>query len=289
MAREAPAEYPQRPLHAPAQLAERAGALLLGFAGPLLQPAGLGPLALARYETRGVHDEPQQHDVRIDLAGEHRLEVELDVRLARQRLVVPQDAQAQSVRDDRPQVRVAAIEELLHEAVRVGGRRAALSRRTAVERQAAADEMHRHRSEEPPDGIGAAANLGAGGRGQEAEPQLAQQWQAPLVVGESGGGLAVRQIGGGRAELSVVPAQAIPGVSDYFVHAFAGGESVVFGSGAGEGGMAVEEAAQEIGRQESALGADSLEFLVGARHLGQCFRPARSRRIGTSDTQTIDK
>ena len=59
-------------------------------------------------------------------------------------------------------------------------------RRTAVERQAAADEMHRHRSEEPPDGIGATANLGAGGRGQEAEPQLAQQRQAPLVVGEPG-------------------------------------------------------------------------------------------------------
>ena len=221
MAREAPAENPQRPLHAPAQLAERAGALLLGFAGPLLQPAGLGPLALARHKTQRMHDEPQEHEVRIDLAGKHRLEVELDIRLARQRLVVPQDAQAQAVRDDRPQVRVAAIEELLHEAVRVGGRRAALSRRTAVERQATADEMYRHRTEEPPDGIGATANLGAGGRGQEAEPQLAQQRQAPLVVGEPGAGLAVRQIGGGGAELAVVSAQMVPGVSDYFVQALA--------------------------------------------------------------------
>ena len=235
MARDAPPENPQRPLHAPAQLAERAGALLLGFAGPLLQPAGLRPLGLARHETRGMHDEPQQHEVRIDLAGEHRFEVELDVRLARHRLVVPQDAQAQAVGDDRPQVRVAAIEELLHEAVRVGGSRAALSRRTAVERQAAADEMHRHRSEEPPDGIGATANLGAGRRGQEAEPQLAQQRQAPLVVGEAGGGLALGDVRGGRAELPVVPAQTIPGVSDYFVQAFAGGEAVVFGAGAGEG------------------------------------------------------
>ena len=50
--------------------------------------------------------------------------------------------------------------------------------------------------------------------------------------------------------------------------------------------MAVEEAAQEIGRQESAFGADSLEFLAD---LGQCFRSDRSGRIGTSDTQTIDK
>ena len=113
--------------------------------------------------------------------------------------------------------------------------------------------------------------------GQEAEPQLAQQRQAPLVVGKAGGGLAVRQIGGGRAELAVVPAQAIPGVSDYFVHAFAGGEAVVFGAGTGERRMAVKQAPQEIGRQEPALGADSLEFLVGARHLGQCFRVRQIR------------
>ena len=279
MAREAPAQNPQRPLHAPTQLAERAGALLLGLAGPLLQPAGLGSLALARHEPRGVHDEPQQHEVRVDLAGEHRFEVELQVRLARQRLVVPQDAQPHAVRDDRPQVGVAAVEELLHEPVRVGGGRAALSRRAAIEREAAADEMHRHRSEEPSDGVGAPADLGTGGRGQEAEPQLAQQRQAPLVVGEAGGGLALVQVRGGGAELAVVPAQAIPGVSDYFVQALARGEAVVFGASAGEGGMAVEEAAQEVRREEAAFGADGLEFLAGAGHVtptsaAGCRRPA---------------
>ena len=46
MARETPAENPEGALHAPAQLAERAGALLLGFTCPLLQPAGLGPVTL---------------------------------------------------------------------------------------------------------------------------------------------------------------------------------------------------------------------------------------------------
>ena len=75
------------------------------------------------------------------------------------------------------------------------------------------------------------ANLRAGGRGQEAEPQLAQQRQAPLVVGESGAGLAFGQIGGDRAELYVVPAQAIPGVSDYFVQAFTGRKPIVFRPG----------------------------------------------------------
>ena len=53
--------------------------------------------------------------------------------------------------------------------------------------------------------------------------------------------------------------------------------------------MAVEEAAQEVRRQEAAFGAYRLEFLVGARHLDQCFGPAQSGRIGTSDTQPTEK
>ena len=74
-----------------------------------------------------------------------------------------------------------------------------------------------------------------------------------------------------------------------FVQAFAGGEAVVFRAGAGEEGMVVEEAAQEVQRQEAAFGAYRLEFLVGARYLGQCFGSARSGRIGTYDTQPAEK
>ena len=101
------------------------------------------------------------------------------------------------------------------------------SRRPAIEREDTADEMHRHRSEELPDGKGAPADLGAGERGQEAEPQLAQQRHAPLVVGEPGTGLTLGQVRGGGAEIAVVPAQATPGVSDYFAEARAVGDAVV--------------------------------------------------------------
>ena len=76
---------------------------------------------------------------------------------------------------------------------------------------------------------------------------------------EAGGTLAfgqVREHPG--AQLAAVPAQVIGGVSDYFVQALAGGEDVVFGTGAGEKGVAIEEAAQD-----AAFGADRLECLVG--------------------------
>ena len=62
----------------------------------------------------------------------------------------------------------------------------------------------------------------------------------------NGGSLALGHVRGG-AELAVVPAQAIPGVSDHIVQAFVGGEAVVFGLGAGEGGVAVEQRRRRSG------------------------------------------
>ena len=159
VAREAAAENLKGALDPAPQLAERAGALPLGFAGPLLQPAGLRPALIARRESGGVGDEPDQHEVGVDLARKHRLQVELEIRLARQGLAVSEDAEPESVRDDRPQVRVAPVEELLHQPVWVGGGRPPLPRRAAIEREAATHEVHRHRPEEAPDGVGASADL----------------------------------------------------------------------------------------------------------------------------------
>ena len=75
---------------------------------------------------------------------------------------------------------------------------------------------------------------------------------------EAGGTLAFGQVRDRGAELAVAPAQVIRGVSDYFVQVLVAGEGVGFGTSAGEGGVTIEEAAQE-----AAFGADRLECLVG--------------------------
>ena len=65
MAGEAPAEDLEVAFDPAAQLTERLGTLLLGFAGPLFQPAGLRPVAAARRETGGVYDEPGEDRVGV--------------------------------------------------------------------------------------------------------------------------------------------------------------------------------------------------------------------------------
>ena len=126
-------------LDATAQLAKRPGALLFGFASPLFEPAGLGPITIPRCEPGRVRHQPDEHEVRKQLAGEDRFEIELEKGLARQRLVVPQDAQTKPVRDDCPKMRLAAIEEFLHQSMGIDGRCAALPGSPAVERQATAN------------------------------------------------------------------------------------------------------------------------------------------------------
>ena len=247
-----------------AQLPERPRALTVRLAGPSFQPAGLGPAALARGEARGVGHEPEQHEIGVDLAREHRFEIEFEPGLAGEGLVVPQDAKAEAVRDDGPQVGVAAVEEFLYQPVRIRGRRAALSGGAAVQREAAAEEVDGRRPEEAADGVGAPADLGAGGGRQEAEPELAQQRQAPLVVGETGARLARGQVRGGGAELRPVPAQAVPGLGDDLVQPLAGRERVILRPGARQLRAGVDQAPQEVRRQQSALGADRLEFLAVA-------------------------
>jgi len=188
----------QDALDAAAQFPQRPRALPFRLAGPLLQPACLGPFALPRCEARCVSHEPQEHEVGVDLARENRIEIELEPGLPGQRLVVPEDAQAQAVRDDRPQARFVAVEQILHEPVRVARRRSMLAGGTAVEREAASSEVYGHRPEAAANGVGAAVDLRTGGRRQETEPELAKQRQAPLLVGEARPGDIHWQVRGAR-------------------------------------------------------------------------------------------
>ena len=145
--------------------------------------------------------------------------------------------------------------------------------------------MHRHWAEEAVDGIGAAADLGAGAGGQQAEAQLAQQRQAPLVVGEAGARLRLREVRGGGAELRPVLAQAVPRLGDDLVQALALRQAVVLGPRAVELSLRVEHAPQQVGRQQAAFGADGLEVAgCGAPWLVQPRQQDVGPRMSTGST-----
>ena len=83
------------------------------------QLAGVcGASASAPLHPALVADQPQQGEVGVELALHHRFQVKLHVGGAGQADVVAQDAQAQAVADDAPQMVVGAVEELLQQAVR---------------------------------------------------------------------------------------------------------------------------------------------------------------------------
>ena len=69
------------------------------------QSRALASASMARQRAiipRLVAQQPEQREVGVHLAIEHRLQVELDVGLAGQANVVAQDAQLQAVADETP-------------------------------------------------------------------------------------------------------------------------------------------------------------------------------------------
>jgi hypothetical protein len=153
----------------------------------------------------------------------------------------------------------AAIQELLHQAVRVDGGGPAHPSGAAVEADATADQVHLHRAEEAVDGIGATVDLRAGASGQQAKAQLAQQRQAPFFIGEAGARLACGEVCGSHTKLRPELAETVPRLGDDLAQALAVQQAVVLGSAAIELFFGVEDAAQQVGRQQAALGADGLE------------------------------
>jgi hypothetical protein len=175
-----------------------------------------------------VAQPPQQCEVGVDLAVEHRLEVELDERLPGQADVVPQDAELQAVADEAPQVGLGAVQELLHQAVRAGflapGRLDPL-----VQVLAEADEVDRAVVADVGDRVLLAVDLEGPGRVELAVLQRPPERQQPLVQGNGVAGVARRQLL--RHGLERIPGwqQPVPGVVGGLVDLLPG-QAVVLGT-----------------------------------------------------------
>lgn len=163
--------------------------------------------------------------------------------------------------------------------MRVARRRAGLAGGAAVERETASDEVYGRRPEAAADRIGAAADLRAGGRRQETEPEFAQQRQAPLLIGETRPGNTRGQGGGTGAELRPMLAQTVPRLRDGFVHTLPGGECVVLGTGTRQRRVGIRQTAQQVRREQSALRTDRLKpSRPSAGHLSSVQAAGRTRR-----------
>lgn len=114
---------------------------------------------------------------------------------------------------------VAAVKELLYQAMGIHGGGATHTSGAAVEAQTATDQVDGRWAEEAADGVGAAVDRGAGAGGQEAKAQLAQERDAPLVVGETRTRFALGQFLRGGAELCPVTAQTVPRLGDGLIDA----------------------------------------------------------------------
>jgi hypothetical protein len=271
---EAAAECLDRLLDALAQSVERAGAVLAGGAGPALEPAVLRALGL---DPRLVADEPQQHEVGVDLAGEHRLEVELEVRLAGERDAVAQHAKHEPVGDDPPQPLGRAVEQFLHEAVGALPSGALDTRAAGVDRHAAADEVDRRVLPLSEDRVGLAFDLDRRLLDEAAVAELVEQDVQAALAGQARASLAGRKVVAGLVESGPGAGQPRPRAGDRFAEALARGEVVIAGSQTVEASVAVGDPLEQVGGEQAALGVGGLEEIAGAESHNGYLSAAGSR------------
>ncbi len=172
----------------PHPLAHRGGA-------PALQPAVRRPTPVGHLHPRLVTQQEQRDEVGEHLAVEHRLKVELDVRLSGQRCRVPQQPQHPAVAQHRPQVGVGAVQQLLHHRVRRPLRRPRHSRRPAVQLHPPAQQVDRRRAPQMAHRIRLVPHRQPA-RGRERHPavaQLGQQHRQPALTGQPHRRITVRQ------------------------------------------------------------------------------------------------
>jgi hypothetical protein len=111
---------------------------------------------------------------------------------------------------------------------------------------------------------------------QAAVAELAEEGQQPLLSGEAGAGVFVSQGLAGRLERGPGGLQAVPASAGGLVRLLPTDEVVGLGGEAVDPLRAFDEALQEVGREEAALGLDAREeAAAGAGH-----QPALPRSFG---------
>lgn len=266
---EAATEGRDRRLHAAAQPVEGARPALARRREPPLEDALLGLLPL---HPRLVADEPEEDEVGVDLALHHGLEVEFDVGLAREAGAVAQDAEAQTIRDEGPEVRLAAVEEFLHQPMRADSGRARDAGRAVVQVHAAADEMDRHLPPLVRDRVGLPVHREPLGRREAAVAQLREEGEEPALPRQPQRRVALGELRAGGAEGRPGGRDEVPAAVDRLGDADSAREVVRVGGQCGHVAVARRDAGEEFGGEESPLAADGGEEVAprapGPAHVG---------------------
>ena len=133
-------------------------------------------------------EQPQQHEIGIDLTREHRFQVEFEIRLAGQAGVIAQDTQAQPIGDQPPQALIVTVEQLLHQAVRAGSGSPSHTGGAPVQVNPAAHQVDGHIRPTVRDGVSLALDLDGFGCRQPPIAQLLEERQQPAFTRQRGAG-----------------------------------------------------------------------------------------------------
>ncbi len=283
MANEAGAECPQRGGDAVAQAIAGANAGFVPGVAPAFQRAirghrrrtlipGRSPGGRGKRfaEAARVGDQPEGREVGVEVLGEDRLQIDVDIRRAGQAGVGAQDAQAESIGDDGPEAAIGGVQNLLRQQERrpaaqaLGGPVAeALMRAVEVLRMRGEHQRHTTPKRVEADRESAFADHDLTDRLQIGEAEhLPAEWDKEFLDRES---MRV-EVGALATDLEIAPEvlRDLPVTADLVAQLQSLGNIVVhFGLLGAIGFLQLREARELVRGQEPAFDAQSREGKFG--------------------------
>ncbi len=185
---EAGPEGGDRCLDAVAKMVECPGALGARLDAPTLDPVLLG---LGSFEAGLMGEEPQDHEVAVNLSVHHRLEVELNGCLPGERQVVPQEPETESVGHEPPEAGGVPVQQFLEEGVRARAGCSRDARSATVQLESGTHQMDRNGCPGVGDREAETVDLERARWGQATVAELGEQDQQPSIAGKTGGWIAL--------------------------------------------------------------------------------------------------
>jgi hypothetical protein len=254
MGEEAGAEHLQRRGDLTPKRRQRPGAGVFRVGAPALQPpvfdtARLPVRPRQPLQPGLVADQEQQDEVAEQVTVEDRLQVELDVGLPDEGSGVAQQPQGAPVRQHRPEVVRAAVEQLLDHRLRRPGRTGGPAG-AKVQVDSPTQQVHRHVGPQMADRVVPAVDAQVAARRcrHPAVVQHPQQRLQPPLPGQPGSEVAAGSRSQLVAEAGVDAAQVLESAGSGLPQRLAG-QVVVIGRQPGQIG-AGDHAGQQVGRQQ---------------------------------------
>jgi len=161
---------------------------------------------------------------------------------------------------------ITAVEKFLDETVRTYAGGTGPAGGAFVEFLAKADQVDRGVLPVVADGVGLTLDLVGTAGGEAAVTEFLEEDEQPTFASQAGAGIRIGELVHRGLETLPCALETVPGTGGGLVETLRSGKMIILGAQAGNIAVAIDNAPQQINREDGPLGLDGLKDVLCASH-----------------------